>query len=851
LISTNGAEPQPEGPSILDMALQYANTGLNVFPLYAALENGGCSCRQSGCGNPGKHPITSNGFEDATTDEDQIRKWWTPERSKVLNIGIATGVNSGIVVLDVDNKNSGFTSLKDLEDKYGPLPETLKVTTGNGMHLYFAHPGEGIKIPNAQDLADYSGLDVRGDGGYVVAPPSLHSNGNRYAWNNPDTKVAPLPEWLLQLMTGGVSKGSVPKGAPQGTKAKSSSNAVERFLSHLKHVVPSASGWTALCPSHDDQENSLSVSEGDDRKVIIHCFAGCNAEEVVKALGLTMADLYEPLEKAPVGWGTPSKSAQQDNSEDGYTLAQYADWKKLSIEFLRDLGLSDHTYQGQPAVRIPYNDMEGSALTVQYRVAAEGNRFRWKSGSKTCLYGLSRLEEAKQEGSVVLVEGASDCHTLWHHGIPAVGLPSATGWEEERDAAHLDGIPTIFVVVEADKGGDTVKKWLAASSIRERVRLVTLGNQKDPSALHMADPDRFQERFKGALDESVSWQQYERIAKRVGETPPSAIGPRPALVSASSLLKTPVPEINFYWGDLLRQGGRLGLIGAPKVAKSFFALQLAVCVAEGIPFLGMETKRAPVLYVNFEISQEKLQERIQDICRELGGTSLEGLTFSSPNSMALDTDEGRNQLDELVAEVKPKVLILDPRRQGMVGDENQSEIVMAWCRNVDEVRRNHGLSLVVVHHTGKSPRGAGRGSNVFDAWLDTIMLLNPAEDRKVKGGAGLIANLKDVTLEIQGRDTDQRAVKAAFNYPTWGLTERQAAEEGTKVDECYGFILDQVTAGRERPVSELRVLAMREGHTNYAFKGALRRVLAQEDFREKQATGKPGNWKNLEHTPLP
>src|SRR4051794_13272912 len=109
----------------------------------------------------------------------------------------------------------------------------------------------------------------------------------------------------------------------------------------------------------------------------------------------------------------------------GCTLAAYAAMKCLPAPFLRDLGLSDQLERGAPILRIPYYNEGRVEAAVRLRVALEkikgaDNRFRWELGSKPLLYGLWRL---RPEASVVIVEGESDCHTLWHHGINAVGLP--------------------------------------------------------------------------------------------------------------------------------------------------------------------------------------------------------------------------------------------------------------------------------------------------------------------------------------------------------------------------------------------------------------------------------------------
>jgi hypothetical protein len=109
-----------------------------------------------------------------------------------------------------------------------------------------------------------------------------------------------------------------------------------------------------------------------------------------------------------------------------------------------------------------------------------------------------------------LVEGESDCHTLWYHEIPALGIPGANNW---RDGwiSYLEGIEKIYAIIEPDHGGDTLREKLTdCEAIRERLHLLELGEHKDPSALHLADPDRFKERFEAALKDAKPWIDLER-----------------------------------------------------------------------------------------------------------------------------------------------------------------------------------------------------------------------------------------------------------------------------------------------------------------------------------------------------
>ncbi len=191
----------------LDAALSYAARGWRVFPLHTPDAQQQCSCRKRDCSSVGKHPRTLNGLKDATTDQSQIAKWWRiwPE----ANVGLVTGLESGLLVLDIDADTDGLESIESLEEIHGDLPTTWAVRTGGGgMHLFFTHPG-GSVAGSAGKIA--SGLDIRADGGYVVAPPSLHVSGNRYlwpsGWNPSQVELAPVPDWLLRLIRGPVPRG--------------------------------------------------------------------------------------------------------------------------------------------------------------------------------------------------------------------------------------------------------------------------------------------------------------------------------------------------------------------------------------------------------------------------------------------------------------------------------------------------------------------------------------------------------------------------------------------------------------------------------------------------------------------
>ncbi|MBF0313357.1 MAG: bifunctional DNA primase/polymerase [Oligoflexia bacterium] len=182
--------------SVKRAALRYAEKGFNVVVLQSPLGEGKCSCGKDTCPAIGKHPITKHGVKDATTNYEIIGSWTNRERP--MNIGIATGEKSGILAVDVDERHGGHESLYFFEKKNGVLPKTRVCFTGNGKHLYFRYP-KGIDIKCPTEVL--KGIDIRGNGGYVVAPPSLHASGVHYQWEDENVEIAEMPPALLKLIT--------------------------------------------------------------------------------------------------------------------------------------------------------------------------------------------------------------------------------------------------------------------------------------------------------------------------------------------------------------------------------------------------------------------------------------------------------------------------------------------------------------------------------------------------------------------------------------------------------------------------------------------------------------------------
>jgi len=336
---------------------------------------------------------------------------------------------------------------------------------------------------------------------------------------------------------------------------------VDRLLERLEVVKESSGSWVALCPAHEDREPSLSITQGDDGRALVKCFSGCETPEIVAALGLEMKDLFESRN----GHRKVLRSIPPETTAtvQPCTMDNYAEAKSLPVEFLRKQGLRDQKYQGEPAVRISYRGVDGTEDAVRFRIAlaksedGSDDRFRWRTGSKARLYGLWRLESIKRAGYVVLVEGESDAQTLWYHRIPALGIPGANSWKAEF-AEHLDGVERIYAVIEPDQGGETLReKLVSCSAIKERLHLVELGDCKDASGMHLADPDAFKERFTDILKSAKPWREREQ-AQLGAEA-------RKAWTECRELAETPNILERFA-----RELARYGVAGESRVAKLLY-----------------------------------------------------------------------------------------------------------------------------------------------------------------------------------------------------------------------------------------------------------------------------------------
>lgn len=280
---------------------------------------------------------------------------------------------------------------------------------------------------------------------------------------------------------------------------------IERILPLLSGVIGSSGDrknqYVACCPAHQDAKQSLAVAETSDGKVVVKCYAGCGFNEIAAALNLKPADFFPG--------GTERRSS-------GVTVSGLAFDKRLPTEWLKSFcGLSDTGGPGNRHVLIPYRGRDGSHLFDRLRTAAKAkDGSRWVTGTNPTAYGLWLLDQWKEAGRLIVVEGESDCWAGWLNGYPFLGVPGASAGKV-LDADMFAGFREVFVWQETDKAGaefvaDVVERLAGIAGLT--VKVISRDGIKDPCELHQRYADGFREEFEAILAAAKAYDPATRPA---------------------------------------------------------------------------------------------------------------------------------------------------------------------------------------------------------------------------------------------------------------------------------------------------------------------------------------------------
>jgi hypothetical protein len=426
-----------ERESWLNTALRYAERGLAVIPLHGVDDRGTCRCGQPDCRSPGKHPLTAHGLKEASRDPLTLRDWW--ELWAEANVAVVTGVASGVIVLDVDGK-PGVSALEALPS----LPATWHSRTGRGEHYWFRHPG-GI-VPNAVRLRP--GLDLRGDGGYVVVPPSRHVSGRSYAWivGPEDAELADPPDWLLDL-------------------ARSTRRSEGTATTHPSQILEGARNETLYRLARSLKAKGLSAA------AISAALRAENATRCVPPLPLSEVDSivqHAAIQPDHVTFVAPAPAADVDRQNHGkgtggrgHSLPQIVitnrELRDLTADALEALQLANDPptlfQRGGALTRLRYSEHGVPILEVLTESAVRGLMARtadWRRRTQfgglvpvappmpvvkdvlalpewpdiPVLNGIAEAPTFSRDGQLLTTPGYDPAGRLWFHASPGLTIPA-------------------------------------------------------------------------------------------------------------------------------------------------------------------------------------------------------------------------------------------------------------------------------------------------------------------------------------------------------------------------------------------------------------------------------------------
>jgi hypothetical protein len=494
------------------------------------------------------------------------------------------------------------------------------------------------------------------------------------------------------------------------------------ILEKLHNVKGDGNQYTAQCPGHEDKNNSLSISKGEDGKILLFCHAGCDPEHIVDSLGMKMGDLF------------PSKQKEEKR------IAQiYA-----------------------------YTDVDGNILheTIRYKPKGFSQRrpdgkggYRYDlKGVKTVLYNLPGVIQAiKENKTIYICEGEKDCENLGKLGLTATTSPMGAGkWKNEYSDYLIDS--HIVILPDNDKPGKehaikiakTLTNKAASCKIIELPDLPEHGDITDFFRKH--GKTKGLEMFQKLVDEATA---INESSKNLLTT-----------IDAKTLKEKQLPPVIFTIDRLMSTG--LSILAAPpKAGKSWLALWFCLQIAQGLPIWTRKTRKGTVLYLALEDSLNRLQSR------------LSALSDETPDNLyfAIESDAIANgleeQLNDFVLKHNDTVLIVVDTLQKVRQLRKNENAYATDYSDAGALKRfadKYGLSILVIHHTRKmadnDPFNTISGSTGLTGAADSMFVIQKQSRTS-----------QEAILHATGRDIDPQELAIRFNESkTWELISNDASQ---------------------------------------------------------------------------
>lgn len=534
------------------------------------------------------------------------------------------------------------------------------------------------------------------------------------------------------------------------------------ILKRLDRVRRARNGWTARCPAHDDKNPSLSITKKDG-KTLLKCHAGCETEAIVKAVGLTMPDLFDK----------PASQAEP---------------------------------QCQPVTTYDYTDKNGALLFQVCRTEPKGFFQRRPDGNGGWINGLGdtarvlyRLPEVIKAESVIICEGEKDVETACTLGLSATCNPHGAGKWKPEYSESLKG-KTVSIIADADEPGRKHARQVAASlsGIAASVKMpLELPGAKDLTEWIARsdgqDLDGAKEQLLALTNQQpeVTVQDVEQWRyENADEIRQSGTAKRPvfSLTSWHDMFHEPEEQELWVWDNRLPLMGVSMLVAKPKVGKSTFARDLALSVATGQEFLGQTVSQGTVVYLAHE-------ERRLDVKAHLNslGADAHAPIYIHCGPADGDAFEG---LEEIIQSRKPQLVVIDPLSWfTRFKDINDYSAVTNTLQPLIGIARKYKTHLMCLHHARK-----GHQEDAQDGLLGSTALAGIVDTLLFMGKDGDTRTLQSIQRQGESMAETMLHFDPARRKFTLGVSRTQA-----EADELESAILDYLR-DENRPRTEKEVM---------------------------------------------
>lgn len=451
----------------------------------------------------------------------------------------------------------------------------------------------------------------------------------------------------------------------------------------------SAHGWQCLCPCHEDREASLGITESDNGEVIFNCLAGCDWQEIKRtAENRGLIDRFEDRKK--------SMQNNSDSQKPKAIVYTYRD--ENEIEKFQKVRVLPKSFS--------INRIENEKV------------IRGLNGQKVPLYNLSAVLKSDV---VYITEGEKDADNLIAKSLCATtNIAGGAHWDDSFTEALRN--KTIVICQDNDETG---------RKRTEKIKSHLSGKVKE---ILLFAPTDLPE--KGDVSD---WLTFGGIASEIVSSS-ITIYKAPEKIKALNLadwLEEPIVEPNPILPGIFDSGDKVVIIGQSKTRKSFFAMQLAFCIAAHRRFFEFESTPKKVLMIQFEIRKERYHIRCKNMASGLGlmPVQLQNLIILNARGYGLVKEDLEALIKDQIEIHKPEVVIIDPLYKLIDGDESKSEEIKPILRFFDRLAETSKAAIIYIHHDKKGHAGdqqtvdRGAGSGVLARDFDAAIYLTPHKDK--------------------------------------------------------------------------------------------------------------------------